>query len=154
MSMRPSGCAYPSGVHRMPRGVTPDHMGTNTRLAGSSRVNEPHTISRCRYNSTARDSAVTLSDLPDTRLLVFASDYEEYRRGVVHDREREGDALARWLWTVLNEGNEFFILQQLLPSWEEGAGVTVGTHSQEEHIKSGNPVAFGNNGEILGVSIP
>ena len=147
--MRPSGCAYPSGVRRMPRGVTPDHMGTNTRLTGSSRVNEPHTIFRCRYNSTARDSAVTLSDLPNTRLLVFASDYEEYRRGVVHDR----DALARWLWTVLNEGDEFFILQQLLSSREEGAGVTVGTHSQEEHIKSGNPVAFGNNGEILGVSI-
>lgn len=97
---------------------------------------------------------MTLSDLPNTRFLVFASDYEEYRRGVVHDREREGDALARWLWTVLNEGNEFFILQQLLSSREEGAGVTVGTHSQEEHIKSGNPVAFGNNGEILGVSIP
>lgn len=154
MSMRPSGCAYPSGVHRMPRGVTYDHVQTNTRLAGSSRVNEPYAISRRRYNSTTRDSTVTLSDLPNTRFLVFASDYEEYRRGVVHDREREGDALARWLWTVLNEGNEFFILQQLLPSWEEGAGVTVGTHSQEEHIKSGNPVAFGNNGEILGVSIP
>lgn len=138
----------------MPRGVTYDHVGTNKRLAGSSRVNEPHTISRRRHNSTTRYSAVTLSDLPNTRLLVFASDYEEYRRGVVHDREREGDALARRLWTVLNEGNEFFILQQLLSSWEEGAGVTVRTHSQEEHIKSGNPAAFGNNDEILGVSIP
>ena len=152
--MRPSGCAYPSGVHRMPRGVTYDHVQTNTRLAGSSRVNEPYTISRRRHNSTARDSAVTLSDLPNTRLLALAGPYEEYRRSVVHDREGEGDALARRLWTVLDEGDEFFILQQLFSSWEERASVTVRTHSQEEHIKSGNPVAFGNNGEILGVSIP
>lgn len=97
---------------------------------------------------------MTLSDLPNTRLLVLAGDYEEYRRGVVHYREREGNTLARRLWTVLDEGDEFFILQQLLSSWEERTGVTVRAHSQEEHIKSGNSIAFRNNGETVGVSIP
>ena len=125
---------------------------TNREDSIGGRIHEPNAISgRGRY-TTRRRLTRAVPDCIQTTLLVLARHDEERVRGIIQDRECEGDSLFGWFRTVFNVGYNIRRVLNLLMTGEERAGVSIGPHSQKKNIEHGNPISLGKHLKIQGVS--
>lgn len=110
-------------------------------LGTRSVVGEPKDLTRSRGpNATTRQAQLGLiEDLAEDFLLAFAGSDKRDTVRVVDDRVGERDSLGRRLGAIFEEGDPSVLLAQKVMTGEEGAGVTVGTHAEEDEIKDGVP---------------
>lgn len=125
---------------------------TNKKHSIGSRIHEPNAIpGRGRY-TTRRRLTRAVPDCINTALLILARHDEEHVRGIIQDRQCEGDSLFGGFGTVFNVGNNICCVLNLLMTGEEGTGVSIRPHSQKKNVEHGNPISLGKYLKIQGVS--
>lgn len=75
--------------------------------------------------------------------LFLAGCDENDSSGMVDDREGKGDSLWRGFGRVVDVGDPSVFFCEELVTGEEGSGVTVGTHTEEDEVE------YGEAGSIL-----